>query len=640
MPGQNMLTQNVKIFDPWMPDIDPRRSEKPRLIAVQNIVDDIDGPRSAFGSNFVNWNFWDIATRGKVDELPIANDILYGTQTGVWTINQTTGLAEPLLLVTLTKTFWPWTIAYVGGLYYICQYDIGLWQYDPVAQSIKHITTPFGEKARGLIRSFGRLIVITDTAAAVSALDNGTDFTPSLATAAQAQALSLVGGTALRLDPLPDGWILSTTNGIMKATYTEQAYVFSYDCLTNAIKLTSPNAGVYIEGLGAILLDPSGFHIVTARSLTASGYPAPWEIEKGDYIKKNILNLLNANLYGTVDLFWSVAEQKLFVSFSGNSPEGVHNACFVYTLVSQRWGSFDTQHTGIFETYSAINDIYTCSYMGIDGFMHSFNNSDYTQILPTNPYVLQDYVFRPGAVQTTELGVVSQVNVAGVTFDLGTTELNLSEVLETAFGTLTASGPYYLNYTPYSDTANDSQNDPGMTIGNPIIGGTYINMDVSGGVELYAIGYSVPVGGLNSFLTVGPFRFTDQIAADETSSVDTVLIGIAGVSNFNVTEDWNVLLGSEDWNALGGSEDWNTGAIDPNNFDLVLRSSDDGISMPVQGDEDLQIFANKGSMFYYKPQGYSGLMHQLTLSAEDAGQAFALKTLDLTGLATGRTMFG
>lgn len=633
------LTIFAKDLAPWQPDIDSRRGEKASIVSGSNFVDDVDGPRSAFGSNFVNFNFWASSTRGKVTELKVADDILYGTQTGVYRINKTSGEAQPLLWVTVTASFWPWTIALVGGLYYIAQYDIGLWQYDPTNQTMKHVVTPAGDTIRYVAASFGRLIYLTPTAVAVSALDDGTNLTPDLATAAQAQAISIVGGTGLRIEPIPDGWLLYTTNGIMKATYTLQSYVFSYKNLTSAVKLTSPNAAVYIPRLGALSLDPSGFNLTKEATLADSGIPLPWELEMGDFIKKNILSLLNANLYGTICLYWSQAEQKLFVSFSDNSPEGVMNSGFVYTLVSQRWGSFDQQNTGIFETYSNINNVSTCSYMGIDGFMHAFNQSDYTQALPDFPLTLQDFTYRPTTTGLAEQGIFLMRDASSNTYELATTNINGSDAIPTAYNGFTVSGGYILNSEPYSDTANDDEDDPPTDVlANPILLGTYINMDVSGILEIVASGYDIPTMGLNSVLEVGPFRINDQVTATETSSVSELIVGISRAVNFAITEDWNVLFGDEDWNTGSGAEDWNVGNTPPNVFTLVLRTSDDGNNEPIQGDEDLYVFNNLGSSLLYYPIGYSGIYHGITLSALEANQAFALKFVELSALGTGRLL--
>lgn len=633
MPGSPSLTFFTKNLEPWQPDIDARHSEKPRIITGSNFRDELDGPRSAFASKFVNLNYWDADTRKKVNSFNIPNDVLYGTPTGIWKINNSTGLAEWLLPQITVDDYWPWTFAYVGGYYYIAQYDIGLWQYDPVAETITLIDTPAGLKVRGITESFGRLIYITDTVVATSALDDGTDLTPNLASAAGGQTLSLVGGVAYSLEDIPDGFIVYMSEGLLKGTFTQEAFVFSYDNLTNAVKTFSPNATVYVPNLGIISVDPTGLNLTREDNYQDRGKPQPWEIEKSDYIKNNIIFYMNQSLKGTICLYYSLSMQLLFLCFSSNTLEGVMNVSFVYSMVSKRWGSFNQSHTGIFETYNTINNIFTTTYMGVDGYMHAFDNTDFTQGLPDDTDGIIDYLYRPA--QADEVVRIYDVGTGAV--QVVTTDINGSDNNPNAYKNYSLSGLFYINYQPYSDTANNDEADPEPDVsGSPLIFGTYINMDTSGALELFALPYELPRVSLNSFLQVGPFRFTDQVQADETSLVSTIILAMNATANFVITEDWNELTGSEDWNTASGDEDWGIGNSVPSNYQLLLNDTNDGVNTPIQGLEELPVFQDLGSSQVFMPMGYSSIYHTLTLNALEAGQSFALKVIDFTGILTGR----
>lgn len=628
MPGTGLI--QAKDLSPWTPDIDARRDAKPGIITGINFVDDVDGPRSAFSSAFVDFNLFDVVARSKVNKLQITNGILYGTPVGVFSIDPISNEAQCILPIEVSIQYWPWTIALVGGVYYLAQYDIGLWQFDPDNNIITHIATPVGDQIRGVAVSFGRLVYLTPDDVAFSALDDGTDLDPSLTTGASAQPLSIVGGTAYRIAPLSDGFIVYMSRGILRALFTQAAYVFTFKKLTEAIKVFSPNAGCYVEGLGDISLDASGFWLATS----SDAVPVPWEAEKGDYIKKNILNVSNQNLFGIIGMFFSIAEQKIFISFSNNITEGFFQTTFVYTLISQKWGSFNQFHYGILEVLSIINNIYSCAYMGSDGYMRQFTNTDFSYDLPQEPLSITDFLYRPILI---EQSVIQYIDQTGDIVDVGFTEFNLSDNIPTAYRAYTNFGLYYINYTPYSDTMNNDVDDPEWNLsGGVLIGGTYINLDVSGGVEEYAIPYQLPQIGLNSILTIGPFRYTQQVQADETSCVASLILGLAQTSNFTITEDWNILTGNEDWNTLNGNEDWGSGNTTPNVFALTLRDSDDGINAPIQGDEILPVFSDQGSALQYCPLGMSSIYHILTLQALNPGEAFALKYTDMSGQLTGR----
>lgn len=634
MAQQVTLNVNTKELGPWSPSIDARRFDKPGVIAGMNWIDDIDGPRSYFGSNFVNFNFWDPSTRQKINELRAGTDILYGTPTGVYRINTTSGVAEPILQVAVVNTFWPWTIAFVGGLYYLAQYDVGLWQYDPVNNSIAHVSTPVGEIVRYVIKSCGRLVIMSSTLYAWTALDDGTNFTPSLTNGAGAQGINIIGGTPMALCPLDDGFLCYTTVGIAKATFQQAAYIFKHEPLSTTIKIFSPNAVLYVPKLGALSLDDTGFNLIREFNYSDFGKPQPWEIEKGDYIRKNVLAGLDHTQIGVMGFYYSQIEQKLFLSFSGNTRIGVMTLNFVWTAVSKRWSSFDHQNTGIFETYNPINNIYTCSYVGTDGWMRAFQNSNVSQDVPALPATLYDYVYR---VELEE-SVLAIVSAAGVVYQTCTTDINQSDNNPLFYGNYsTVIGVFYINYLPFSDTIDDGATDIPFS-GNTCT--TNINTQQQGVCELFAIPLTLPQIGLNSSIEMGPWRFQEQTQPDDTSALSGLLLGLSQVSDFNLFVDWNLTFGSEDWNTGSGTVDWGTGVTSPNAFDLTLTTSNDGYNAILTGDEELVVFNDLGSALKYAPFGYSGIWHTLTLEAVDAGQAYALKTIDFTGLLTGKLMTG
>lgn len=626
------LTVYVKDFSPWTPAIDARRLAKPGIISGTNFLDDLDGVHSAFSSTFVNYNLFDTTTRAKVTELRLNDALLYGTPTGVWRINDTSGAAELILPITVTNTYWPWTIAYVGDVYYLAQYDIGLWQYDPENETMGHVDTPADDRIRYVNSSFGRLVYLTDTDVAVSALDDGTNLTPSLTTGAGAQALSLVGGVAYNIMTVPDGFLVYMSGGILRGLFTQAAYIFSYKRLTRAIKVFSPSACVYVPLLGVVSVDAGGFSVTNS----ADQEPVMWEPLQSDYAKNNIINALDKTLIGTMSLYHSLAENRIFFAFSDSLHEGFFQSTFVYTLVDQKWGSFDHPHYGIFETKNPVTNIFTCSYMADDGFMRVFTNTDFSYDTPESPFVMRDFVYR---ATLEEMPVMGAVDVNGVEYQIGYSEFNFSDNIPTAYDNYTTTGVFYMNYVPYSDTDNDANDDPEMDVsGSPIIGGTYMNLDTSGGIEIIAIPYTLPKISLASSVEIGPFRFVAQVQADETSAVSTIILGLTATSNFSITEDWNTLSGSEDWNALSGTEDWGSGNTVPNVFELTLSDTDDGVNAPLQGNETLEVFSNLGASLTYSPMGNSSVYHNLTLNTAEANQAFAVKFVDFTGLLTGRLM--
>lgn len=632
-PGRSTLL--AKTLIPWAPSIDARRNDQPGIISGRNFRDMVDGPGSSFASTLVNFNLWDSATRGKINELRITTGMLYGTQTGVWKINPVSGLAEILLNIPVTNKFWPWTIAFVGGLYYIAQYDIGLWQYDPVNELVKHVTTPAGDVVRFVAASSGRLIYFTDTVVAISALDDGTNLTPDIATGAGAQSLGLVGGTAFRIEVISDGFLVYLSKGIIKGSFTTAAFAFSYTKHSEDVKLFSPNASLFVQGLGVVSVDNKGFYLTKQYNYETYGYPQPWEVDKSSYVKDNLITGMDQTLFGTIQIYYSAALQLLFFSFSSNLLQGLFQYTMVYDCVSKRWSTFDQQHYGIFETYSATNNIYTCSFMDNNGYMRAFVDTNFTDDYPVSPASVWDYIYRPGATDELVRKITDPAINGGVAVEWGFTIIYGLDDNAFAYSNYTAFGLYSMNDTTYSDTMNTA-GDPAMDVsGSPILGYTNIDMYISGGIELFEIPFVLPKKGLDSNIVIGPWRYNDQQLAEETCSVESIFLGCQSTNGFTVSEDWNTMVATEDWNSLTGAEDWSLGSQVADNYNLTLISTADGFSTPIQGEENLDIFLDLTSSKLYKPIGYGGIYHNLRLDANDAFESYNLKTIDVTTSSTG-----
>lgn len=629
----------TRLLDGWTPDIDDRRNEKPGIISGRNFRDTLDGPASAWANEYVNFNQFDSSSRAKITELRITRGFLYGTPTGVYKINTTSGMLEPLLTtpdITVTQIYWPWTIAYVGGKYYLAQYDIGLWEYDDVNETLTKLSTPMGNNVRFITANHGRLVAFNATHVGYSSLDNGRDFVPSLSTGAGAQELSMVGGTPHRIENVTDGFLVFMTKGIMKGNWTTAAYVFTFTKHSESVKTFSPNANVNVPGLGVLALDSNGFWLTKEYNYETYGYPQPWDVEKSDYIKKNILIALDENLHGTILMYYSNALQMLFVAFASNLLQGLYQTTFCWDMVSKRWSSLDFPHYGILETYDALTNRYTCSYVDTDGFMHAFKDQNFSEDVPEYPTVMQDFVYRPQATDDIVRVVTDSARNAGVAFEQGNTEILVSNDNPLAYTNYTISSVYTINAEPFSDTMNP-EGDPDMDVSVvPIMGYTNMDMFSSGGIELYAVPQILPSKSLDSYIVLGFWRFNTQTNfAEEQSFIESLMLAINNVVGFEIYEDWNELTGSEDWNSLSGAEDWSFGSAFPNIFQVSLFTVNDGWSTPLQGEESLEVFNDMGTAKLYKPMGWNGIYHSIKISADNVSDCYNIKVVDITANLSG-----
>lgn len=180
---------------------------------------------------------------------------------------------------------------------------------------------------------------------------------------------------------------------------------------------------------------------------------------------------------------------------------------------------------------------------------------------------------------------------------------------------------------------------------NGFVGGSGAQMEPVGiAFELYP--FALGQAAMNSCIELGPFRFAEQKQADETALISSLILGISQQAiGIVVEEDWNEIEDDtfdEDWNEEVDQdgddiyEDWSEGSGDSDDFTLTLRATDDGISKQFQGDETLEWIEDFGSSKQYTPVGYSAIYHRLHICARNVDEYWAVKTIDIAGVLTGR----
>lgn len=181
------------------------------------------------------------------------------------------------------------------------------------------------------------------------------------------------------------------------------------------------------------------------------------------------------------------------------------------------------------------------------------------------------------------------------------------------------------------------------------IGGSGAQMEPVGIAEellSFALTAGRGLEAMNSCIELGPFRFAEQKQADETALISSLVLGISqeaiGIVIFEDYMEIDSNTDDEDYNEEVDQdgddiyEDWSEGSGDSDDFHLTLRSTDDGISAQFQGDEELEWIEDFGSSKQYVPVGYSAIFHRLHICAHEVDEYWAVKTIDIAGVLTGR----
>jgi hypothetical protein len=219
MPSQTLYARDLESY---IPILDPRRLAKPAVIDGKNFVFDVDGPRSAFDTEFYNWviaTAQTIALCGATSR----SRTRFGTVRrrgfgGLCRFHSNPSLCSIFQSAPLYK-FWPWTSARWAR----CTTSRSMTRGFPVQSGHESFHgnsyDAANRKIRGVTESYGRLVCLSDTTVFWSALDDGTDLIPSLTNRAGFEPLSMLSRKAYRVDPVADGVIVTTDKGYLKGEF-------------------------------------------------------------------------------------------------------------------------------------------------------------------------------------------------------------------------------------------------------------------------------------------------------------------------------------------------------------------------------------------------------------------------------------
>lgn len=143
---------------------------------------------------------------------------------------------------------------------------------------------------------------------------------------------------------------------------------------------------------------------------------------------------------------------------------------------------------------------------------------------------------------------------------------------------------------------------------------------------------------IDSYITIGTYRMTEQQASDELSLVSQVMIGVDEIIEQSLLEDWNIFLPDteEDWlNDDLIDEDWGFNLATGIDFDVELTGTLDATSPYNYPPEVLTHFHEDSKVRYY-PANTEGVYHLVTIKALKELQSFHLKLQELSGMLVGR----
>ena len=356
-------------FQGLSPAIDPRRIQQPHIIDARNVLIDGDGPKSYFGSEFFSYQKLANAKFTKSVRIDQRSFIL-GAE-GIFEFNNTEFVYDILyeFATTITNSH-PWSTAFVGNKYYFAHPQAGLIEFNPLTETFTEITGPLVPNTiYGITESNGRLIILSEDTVQWSALDSGTDLTPSLATGAGAQGLAIIGGTGIRVAAVVTGFLTFTSQGILKSEFNNSAAVYSHRPLTIDQTLLTPHSLIEIEPDTAVFLSRTGLWT------TRGDAPKEYAPLMSEYFRQSLVTQFDTSIKDIFRLDYSRDLQILFLSIGSESEPNVYPQTYAnYLPIQDKWGVFNEKHTGFLDVYVPSGPFrgFNFGYMCPDGYIHLF----------------------------------------------------------------------------------------------------------------------------------------------------------------------------------------------------------------------------------------------------------------------------
>lgn len=644
----NQLIQANEI-EGIQPALEPRKITKPFVMAGRNFLIDVDGPYSGFGSRFPTYE--KVAPQTNAETVRVGEQVFLFTSKAIFTYNTVAQVFEPIFVFdTEIITLGAWSVAFVGNRYYFVHVDLDLLEWVPSTNTWTLITDNVPAGLVSGCESNGRLVLLGAEYIAWSALGVGDDLLPSLTTGAGNQHISIIGGTTLAVRSYGGGFLTYTSQGILKSEFSTGVSPFRHLPLTRDIQPLNAFCVLPIDINTHIILDRKGFFS------TDGGKPQPWQPLMSEYLSHRLFPQYERRLRDkfVFRLTYSNPRKLVILSFADPSSPSIYLYAYFYYMPVEKWGIFNERHLffGEINISEGALEGFNFGYVDEFGFTHSFLTLPYNEQAPD--FGLYDYYHS---------GYESAARYVGDTLVVTSTMFMSSTNFEPFTGV--GSGLYQLISSEWFEDEQDAMptlpevvtvevedynlgsgsEDWNSDSGEEDWGGEpyyYLFTMQSGayhGVRyLLPSVYSPTYGGLNSFIQIGLFRFTEAKYPDEMQLLTELTVGMDGVGGETIIEDWNSaeFNHTEDWNSLDDVEDYGENLTDNRMYDIEVWGTLDGTASVFADNEVVPyLYDRAGAMDFYQLQ-ITGLYTILKISALETGQSYHLKSLELSGTLAGR----
>jgi len=588
MPSSDRSRLAIKVPDieGLQQSLDSRKVNKPHVTAGRNYLHDADGPKSGFGGVYLTEEqFYDPAYHQTIE---VESEVWHFCQRCIMRFNPYS-LQYDILYVHANTANRPyrWTSALVNDKIFFAHPAVGLLYWDTDLKRVYKVTSVWLPASIVAVSSaYGRLVVLGKKRILWSAQDDGLDLAPSLQTGAGTQLLSIIGGEGVMLAPYQGGVLAFTTSRILRSELTADIVVFRHRPVRvgeERTRLLNSFCVQVLDNDEVLFLDETGLY--TTRGDT----PKEWQPLFNVFLRKELKHVQKRNGYAA-RLQVDGNNKRVYLSLAYDSARPIYQRAYVLDVPTERFGIFNEPHYSIAYAGSRLN-----KHVG----------------------------FHWGAVKSDRRFFLWDEDLEHRESSSVATDVNLFK-------------PPLRQYT--------------YTSGDAIVFPDA--MRIRSGIDEYALGlagknlgmYDVtgefvvepPQIGLDSYIKVGLLRWDESRYDDELSLITDLSVGNAETGDDTLEAiDMEELADADvDMEALAEVDvDMGESLFDVISYGVLVESSYDSKTTVNSSVGELKK-ATPLTNFYGV---YTlGIYHRVTISADEVGEYFHIKNLELSGTPAGR----
>lgn len=570
------------------PGVDITRSNEQFAIAGKNYIFDSIGPKSAFGDRLLLPHPVPNPAhiQGMRLKLRAGDNCFTITNEGIWRWDEDVGGWILIFRTTDTSvTPYRWTWGYLADIMFFNHPLTGIIAYN-IEEDLGYKLEGEGvpEEVISICINNGRVVAMGPEFLSWSDPSDGSSWAPKLGGAGFMRINSRIPGYPLMVTPFTRGVMVWTTGGVMRSEFTGDVEVFRHRSLNTEYRPINSFCTAQLDDDTVLILDERG--LFQSKGEAPQPFAPLFNEFLIEYLQHN-----DVNKGQNVRIEWDELERLLYVSVSLSQADPIYEKCFVLYPPLDKWGQFDTPHYGIFplriEGSERQDDYY--GFVGEDNLVRYWLAAGSREILPTDttlnlfyPLIQKPFEQEEGA----EFLTVSSSMVFNTFNDILTTQ----------------RACYY-----------------------PDDGTTPEEADLE---------------GLDAWIQIGYFRGGEERSFDECTEISQILVRSAqSGDSVRVATDFSLdppdSVDTDYSDPESTDADYGVDELNYVNHQLRVIASMDGVT-EFNSVEPETVGVSQAARYY--SCSVVGLWHIFEFKAEEIGEAFHIRTLEITAASAGRVL--